>query len=314
MWFLVAPQNPLKQARGMDRFEARLHSAQTLAAGDPRLIATGIERRLGTRFTVQTLALLRRRFPRARFVWLMGADNLVQLPRWQGWTRILGLVPVAVHPRPGSTRVALSSLAAKRFRSARLPARATHALPVRATPAWTMLEGPELALSATAIRESRGASKRPAPAAAEVPAAPTRKGDPAAPPRGSDPAAPPRKAEPRARRKEPRLPPPRIETLVELARASLDDDKAEDVVVIDLEGKASFADRMIVATGLAGRQIDAMASHLLDRFSKAGVRRVKVEGSDDWVLIDAGDLIVHLFKPEARAAYGIEKMWGAALG
>jgi ribosome silencing factor RsfS/YbeB/iojap len=96
---------------------------------------------------------------------------------------------------------------------------------------------------------------------------------------------------------------------------SLGDDKADNVVTLDLAGKASFCDRMVIATGLADRQITAMAEHLSEKLHKAGLKRVQVEGAGgaDWVLIDAGDIVVHLFKPEARAMYALEKMWGAEL-
>jgi ribosome-associated protein len=97
--------------------------------------------------------------------------------------------------------------------------------------------------------------------------------------------------------------------------ASLEDDKAEDIVTLDLAGRASFADRMVVATGLADRQIAAMATHLEEKLRDAGVKRVQIEGArgSDWVLIDAGDIVVHLFRPEARATYALERMWGAEL-
>jgi len=96
---------------------------------------------------------------------------------------------------------------------------------------------------------------------------------------------------------------------------SLEDDKAEDVVTLDLAGKAVFADRMVIATGLADRQITAMATHLEEKLREAGLKRIQVEGAggSDWVLIDAGDIVVHLFKPEARTMYALEKMWGADL-
>ena len=96
---------------------------------------------------------------------------------------------------------------------------------------------------------------------------------------------------------------------------SLEDDKAENVIVLDLAGRASFTDRMVIATGLADRQISAMATHLQEKLHEAGVGRVPVEGAggSDWVLIDAGDIVVHLFKPEARDLYALEKMWGADL-
>ncbi|OYY03964.1 MAG: ribosome silencing factor [Acidocella sp. 35-58-6] len=96
---------------------------------------------------------------------------------------------------------------------------------------------------------------------------------------------------------------------------SLDEDKAEDIVAIDLAGRASFADRMVIATGLADRQISAMATHLNEKLVEAGFKKVRLEGANgtDWVLIDAGDIIVHLFKPDSRILYGLEKMWGADL-
>ena len=96
---------------------------------------------------------------------------------------------------------------------------------------------------------------------------------------------------------------------------SLEDDKAEAVVTLDLAGKASFCDRMVIATGLADRQITAMAQHLSDKLEQQGIKRVQIEGAAgaDWVLIDAGDIVVHLFKPEARTMYALEKMWGADL-
>lgn len=107
----------------------------------------------------------------------------------------------------------------------------------------------------------------------------------------------------------------RLDQLQKIIVTSLEDDKAEEVVALDLQGRAAFADRMVVATGIADRQISAMATHLEEKLHEAGLKRVLIEGGtgSDWVLIDAGDIIVHLFKPEARAMYGIERMWGAEL-
>lgn len=107
----------------------------------------------------------------------------------------------------------------------------------------------------------------------------------------------------------------RLDQIQAVVVESLEADKAEDVIALDLEGRASFADRMVIATGLADRQIAAMAAHLQERLAEIGVRRVKMEGAtgSDWVLLDAGDVIVHLFKPEARTLYALERMWGAEL-
>src|SRR5437773_1289649 len=96
-----------------------------------------------------------------------------------------------------------------------------------------------------------------------------------------------------------------------LVRRSLDDDKAEDIVVIDLKGKSSFADYMVIATGRSNRQVVAIAEHLAERLKQAGQGYIPVEGKQrgDWVLVDAGDVVVHVFRPEPRAFYALEKMW-----
>ena len=102
--------------------------------------------------------------------------------------------------------------------------------------------------------------------------------------------------------------------LVELVQASLEDDMAEDTVVIDLSNKSDIADFMVVTSGRSQRQVSTMAQHLSEKLKKE-VGRVSVEGAArcDWVLIDGGDVIVHLFRPEVRAFYNLEKMWGAEL-
>jgi len=93
--------------------------------------------------------------------------------------------------------------------------------------------------------------------------------------------------------------------------AKLDDDKAQDIVLIDLKGKSPMADTMIVASGRSHRHVGAIADHLLRTLKDHGLGRAKVEGLPhcDWVLIDAGDVIVHLFRPEVRMFYNIEKIW-----
>lgn len=101
--------------------------------------------------------------------------------------------------------------------------------------------------------------------------------------------------------------------LAQATLASLEDDKAEDIVLIDLGTRSSIADAMVVATGRSSRQVAAMADHLVERLAPHASRRIDVEGlpQADWVLIDAGDVIVHLFRPEVRSFYQLEKMWSA---
>lgn len=103
------------------------------------------------------------------------------------------------------------------------------------------------------------------------------------------------------------------DALKSLVERSLDDDKAQAVTVIDLAGKSTIADHMVIASGTSRRQVASMADHLMERIKAAGVTHPAIDGQDqgDWVLIDAGDVVVHLFRPEVRAFYNLEKMWGA---
>ena len=134
-------------------------------------------------------------------------------------------------------------------------------------------------------------------------------------PRKKATAAGPRAAGVRTLKRAVQPEPSMLDSLQALIVASLEDDKAEAVVALDLTGKASFCDRMVIATGIADRQITAMATHLEDKLHEAGVKRIQIEGAggSDWVLIDAGDIVIHLFKPEARTLYALEKMWGEDL-
>ncbi len=101
------------------------------------------------------------------------------------------------------------------------------------------------------------------------------------------------------------------EALLERILSSLTDDKAEDVVQIDLRGKSSIGDYMVIASGRSTRQVSAMAEKLMERIKQEFGMTAKVEGKDagDWVVIDTGDVIVHIFRPEVREFYQLEKMW-----
>ena len=99
--------------------------------------------------------------------------------------------------------------------------------------------------------------------------------------------------------------------VLDLVLQSLDDDKAEDIVTIDLRGRTAIADTMVVASGRSSRQVSAMSQKLLDRLKERFRLTARVEGKDvgDWVLIDTGDVVVHVFRPEVREFYQLEKMW-----
>ena len=150
VWWLVSPQNPLKPEQGMAGFSQRLAAARNVTR-HPRIVATGIEAELGTRFTIDTLAALKHRFPNVRFVWLMGSDNLVQLPRWRRWQDIFSFMPVAVIARPGTALSARHSKPATRFKGRQIAPNSR--LPLARPPVWAVIDcGQRNPSSATAIR------------------------------------------------------------------------------------------------------------------------------------------------------------------
>jgi nicotinate-nucleotide adenylyltransferase len=153
IWWMVSPQNPLKSADGMAGFKERIAGA-IKAARHPRIKVTGIEATLGSRFTADTLARLTRRFPRTRFVWLMGADNLKQISHWHHWQDIFLRVPIAVFDRPTYSLAALGSMAAHRFKAHRIDPRAVRRLATMPTPAWSYLPIRLDPTSATEIRRN----------------------------------------------------------------------------------------------------------------------------------------------------------------
>ncbi len=103
--------------------------------------------------------------------------------------------------------------------------------------------------------------------------------------------------------------------ILDLVQRSLEDDKAEDIVVIDMADKSAIADFMVIATGRSQRQLGAMADHLRTKLKATGMKVPPIEGlaQGDWVLVDAGDVIAHLFRPEVRTFYNLEKMWSQPL-
>jgi len=224
---------------------------------------------------------LRRAYPRARFVWLTGADILPQFAEWRGWRELFGSIPIAAFARPGWSYPALAAAAPRAFARYRIEAEHARMLASCPPPAWCFIPSRLDSHSATAIRAVRPRKRQ---AKGQTIPDTTRQ----LPDRSKD-----------------------AEALLALVRRSLDDDKAEDVVVIDLKGKSAFADYMVIASGRSNRQVVAIAEHLADRLKQAGHGYIPVEGKQtgDWVLADAGDVVVHIFRPEPRAFYALEKMW-----
>lgn len=159
VWWLVSPGNPLK-AHGPAPLADRIAAARRLT-DDPRIVVTGIEARLGTRRTADTLAALQSRWPGVRFVWLMGSDNLIQFSRWDRWQGIAARVPIGVIARPGSRTAARFARAATILGRDRLPEHRARELPDAIPPAWVLINVPMTALSSSAIRAARRAEARP---------------------------------------------------------------------------------------------------------------------------------------------------------
>lgn len=152
IWWLVSPQNPLKPSDGMAPLEIRLAQARGIAR-HPRIEVSALEAELGTTFTADTIRLLSKRFPATRFVWVMGADNLAQMPRWRDWSHILHSVGVAVFDRPTYSLRALSGRTARRFARFRLPERRSRLLTRCRPPVWVFHHTRLDPVSATLIRE-----------------------------------------------------------------------------------------------------------------------------------------------------------------
>ncbi|MYE59646.1 MAG: nicotinate-nucleotide adenylyltransferase [Alphaproteobacteria bacterium] len=273
VWWLVSPQNPLKEEDGM----APLAEREALAAAvadHPRIAVSSLEAGLGTRYTIDTVQALKQRFPTADFVWLMGADNLRQLPRWRGWQQLFREVPIAVFARAPYHANAASGMAAMRFARARLRPERSALLAGGKPPLWCYLPVRRHPASATAIRSLRSSMQT---FMATAPASP---GNP---------------------------------DLMAAVRAVLDEMKALDVVEIDMRGKTAVCDDMVVASGGSQRHVQAIADKLVEALKPILPAVPPVEGAaqGDWVLIDGGDVIVHLFRPEVRDFYRLEKMWGS---
>jgi nicotinate-nucleotide adenylyltransferase len=154
VWWLVSPQNPLKATGGMAGLEERLASARAVAR-HPKIVVSDFEQQAGTRYTVDTLRRLQRR-SRARFIWMIGADNLSQLPHWRGWREVVGRVPFVVFDREPYSYRALAGQAALALARARQPERAAARLGDADPPAWVFLRLRRHPVSSTAIRTELG--------------------------------------------------------------------------------------------------------------------------------------------------------------
>ena len=150
--WLVSPQNPLKATHETAGLARRMQSARAVAQGRAMAVSDA-ESRIGSQYTIDTVRALKARYPRVRFVWIMGADSLATFHRWRGWTQIMREVPVAVVSRPWIALRARYAPAARRFARFRRPSSQAALLPGMTPPAWVFLRGPFNFQSSTALRE-----------------------------------------------------------------------------------------------------------------------------------------------------------------
>lgn len=151
VWLMVSPGNPLKAGTDMEPFLARYKRVKGMVDGR-RIIATDIENRFNTRYSWDTLRILHQRFPRCKFVWLMGADGLAQMALWSHWRDIFYQLPIAIFPRPTYIYTALKGQAAQWAKRYRLPSRCMGMLADCEPPAWVFVPASENPISATALR------------------------------------------------------------------------------------------------------------------------------------------------------------------
>lgn len=153
IWWLVSPQNPLKSSKNMASFSTRLAASKAMA-NHPKIVVLDLENETHTLYTVELLRALKKRYGRTHFVWLMGADNLKQIPKWRNWAAIFNLAPVAVFRRPSYVAGCRQGKAAQRLsRSWRAVGTEGRGLALKPAPIWTVLDNPLNKLSATKIRE-----------------------------------------------------------------------------------------------------------------------------------------------------------------
>jgi nicotinate-nucleotide adenylyltransferase len=159
--WLVSPQNPLKSAKDTLSLKERMAGAQRFAGR--REIVSDAEQRLGVVYTLDTLRILKARYPGVKFVWIMGSDNLAGFHRWRGWTDVLRLVPIAVVSRPSALLQSRLGPAARRFPHGRLPSRQGPLLATAKPPAWMFLRGPLNTANSTALRAAKAGTQAPFP-------------------------------------------------------------------------------------------------------------------------------------------------------
>ncbi len=159
IWWLVSPGNPLKDPSDMEPFEARMNSAQQIAS-DPLILVSDLEKKIGTKYTIDTLKIIKKTYPDDQFVWIMGADNLEQFDQWKDWETIANTVPFAIFNRPSYSSASLKSNAARVLGTFQIEEKDAGKLYSLTPPAWVYCTGNENPASSTEFRKIINNNKR----------------------------------------------------------------------------------------------------------------------------------------------------------
>ncbi len=291
VWWLVSPQNPMKPSDETRPFDERFEECLALTADDRQIVVSDLEELLDLQMSADTMQALTAAFPATDFVWIMGSDILTELHEWELADDFVEQVPLAVFARPGSVVPALNSVMARKLADFRYTGPESQFMGF-AAPAWTFINAPMVDISSTRLRAERFAAEQRALADQ-----PRQRGGVVV---GGQ--APQQQEQARI---------DSAEDLRDLVMAVLEDNKAEEINLVDLSGKSSIADYMIIASGRAATHVKAISDHVQRAVKKAGgkTQNVAGQGNGDWVLLDLGDVVLHLFRPEVREFYQLDQLW-----
>ena len=266
LW-LVSPQNPLKSLDIRDSLSQRVCYAKLLVKNS-KIIVSDIEKNLPTNYTADTIKILKETYPKIKFVWLMGADNMVEVHRWYNWHNIFQDVFVAVFDRAEFKNAVIASEASQCYSQLDISMEDFKKYSLEPG-AWYFFQIQKSSMSSTNLRNVYKAGN------IDI------------------------------------MKPTDIEQLKDIVLTSLDNDKGSEILLCDLKGKSDLARYMVIVSGSSSRHVCSMIENLMDILKKVSISST-ASGLENgqWVLLDAGDIIINAFLPEYRELYKLEELWG----
>ncbi|CAK6537806.1 MAG: hypothetical protein IRD7MM_04795 [Candidatus Midichloria mitochondrii] len=269
--WLVSPQNPLK-SNMKDSLEKRVSYAKLISQHEKKIIVSDVEKLFPTTYTSETIKILKHVYPKVKFVWIMGADNMLQVHKWHSWRDIFDAVFVAVFDREEYAEGVIASEASKCYNTVDVDLGDSRKNNLDSGH-WHLFKIPKSPLSSTILRgvcqcQDFGEHEKIVDM------------------------------------KD-------IEYIKDVILNSLDQDQAEDIKVCDLTNKMDFARYLVIASGRSNRHVASLIENLMERLKNINILST-ASGLEEanWVLLDAGDIVVNAFIPEYRALYKLEELWG----